>query len=165
MLPCSLDVCLHLSASLVGGVRLLGCLSSHVSELICFPVWLVASGSLEVCLHLFAFICLPAWLVVSGSHYVCLYLPPGLAGCARLSGCLPLLVSQCLAGVSSSVGALLFPSSLVSQPFGVQLGFPEHAFCWHQHRSRTVPARHQEGSNKHRSRTVPARPRLPWGSK
>ena len=62
-----------LSPSLAGGVGLSACLQLiclPFKQLICLPVWLVVSGSLDVSNAYFSlkqFICLPVWLVVSGS--------------------------------------------------------------------------------------------------
>ena len=54
---------LHLSPGLAGGGPLFGCLSSLLSQLIRFPVWLQLSS----------FIYFPVWLVVRDD---CLHLPP-----------------------------------------------------------------------------------------
>ena len=88
---------IHLSPSLAGGVRLSGCLSSlvNLSPFICFPVWLMVSGSSNVSQLIYFLV----WLVVSGSLDVCFHLfpfilSPSLAGSVRLSGCLSSLVFQ-----------------------------------------------------------------------
>ena len=92
----------YLSPSLPGGVWFSGCLSSLVSKFIFVSqsAWwcLVLRMSVFTCLKIH--ICLPVWLVVSGSPDVCLhlsqnlYLSPSLAGCVRFSGCLSSLVSK-----------------------------------------------------------------------
>ena len=104
--------------SLAGGDRLFACLTSLVSQFICFPAWLVVSGSLDVSLRLSPnsnlvpsvargaqhlspnSIFLSVWPVVSGFPAVCLtgfplHLLPILAGGIRLFRYLSSLVSQC----------------------------------------------------------------------
>ena len=77
-------VFLHLPPSLAGGVRLFGCLSSLVSQIlvVSHAVWLAVPGSYRMfvftCLH---FISLTVWLVVSGSLEVCLHLSPNSSVC------------------------------------------------------------------------------------
>ena len=86
---------IHLSHSLVGGVRLFGCL-----QFICLPVWLVVSGSLAVS-DSFAspyddsFVSQSGWwcpaLRLSPIHlspHITIHLSPSLAGGVRLFGCL-----------------------------------------------------------------------------
>ena len=76
------DVCLHLSRSLAGHSFV-----SHsgswlpalrMSVFTCLSVWLVVSGSLDVCPRLSPSMCLPAWLVASGSADVCLHVSPSM---------------------------------------------------------------------------------------
>ena len=77
MVACSSDVCLHLSLSLAGGVRLFGCLSSlvsvHVSPCLAGGIWLCGCLSSHVSLHVSAtalrmsfFTCLPSLVSLSG---------------------------------------------------------------------------------------------------
>ena len=102
------DVYLHLSQisylspSLAGIVRFSRCLSSLVSKFIFVSqsAWwcLVLRMSVFTCLKIH--ICLPVWLVGSGSSDVCLhlsqnsYLSPSLPGGVWFSGCLSSLVSK-----------------------------------------------------------------------
>ena len=121
-----LDVCLHLSPSLAGGVRLFGCLSSLVSlhlaggtrlsrwlvsQLICCGVRLVVSGSLDVCLRLS-----PNSCVSHGQLHLSPFISLRLAGGVCLSGCLSSLVlhvSPCLPGGVWLCGCPSSPSQII----------------------------------------------------
>ena len=65
--------------------------SPDASQFLCLPVWLVVSGSLDVCIHLSL---ISTHLSPSLASVVFLHLPPSLAGGVRLFGCLSSLVSQ-----------------------------------------------------------------------
>ena len=96
-------VAIHLSPNLAGGVQLSGCLQFiclPLSQLICFPVWLVVSRSLAVsnsfvCPYINSFVSQSGWwcpaLWLSPIHLSAListHLFPSLAGGVRLFGCL-----------------------------------------------------------------------------
>ena len=96
-------VAIQLSPNLAGGVQLSGCLQFiclPLSQLICFPVWLVVSRSLAVsnsfvCPYINSFVSQSGWwcpaLRLSPIHLsplVTLHLSPSLAGGVWLSGCL-----------------------------------------------------------------------------
>ena len=96
-----------------GGVRLSRCLSSlvNLSPFICFPIWLMVSGSPDVS----QFMCLPVAIHLSPSLaggvqlfvFTCLASSPSLAGGVRLSRCLPIHLSP---SASSWCPALAFVS-------------------------------------------------------
>ena len=91
-------VAIHLSPNLAGGVQLSGCLQFiclPLSQLICFPVWLVVSRSLAVsnsfvCPYINSFVSQSGWcpaLRLSPIHLsplVATHLSPNLAGGVRL---------------------------------------------------------------------------------
>ena len=94
---------IHLSPSLAGGVRLSGCLQFiclPLQQFICFPVWLVVSGSPDVSNSFVSpysnsFVSQSGWwcpaLRMSPIHLsplTAIHLFPSLAGGVRLSGCL-----------------------------------------------------------------------------
>ena len=99
---------LHLFPNLAHGVRHFGCLPVHVSPSLT-GWWCPA-----VCLHLSPYVCFPIWLMVSGSSDVSqlICLPVWLAGGARLFvfTCLPTFVSQFGGCVSSLVSLHLSPA-------------------------------------------------------
>ena len=103
-------VFLHLFPNLAHGVRLFGCLPVHLSPSLT-GWWCPA-----VCLHLAPYICFPIWLMVSGSSDVSQYmcLPVWLAGDARqfVFTCLLTFVSQ---SGSWCPALRMSPSSFVSQ--------------------------------------------------
>ena len=119
-----------------GGVRLSGCVRIHLSPSLAggsvwlfeyfhlspnsfVPVWLMVSGSPDICLQLSPFICLPVWLVVCGSLDVCLYLSPFMCPWLVVSGspdiCLQL--SPSLAGAVRLFGYLSSLASLHLSPY------------------------------------------------
>ena len=94
---------IYLSPSLAGGVRLFGCLQFiclPIKGFICFPVWLVVSGSLAVSnsfvsAYGHSFVSQSGWLCpalclspIHLSLLIEIHLCPRLAGGVRLLGCL-----------------------------------------------------------------------------
>ena len=126
-------VAIHLSPNLAGGVQLSGCLQFiclPLYQLICFPVWLVVSGSSAVsnsCPPLWQLICLPIWLVVSGFgclQFICLALWQLI--------CLPVwLVVSGSSAVSVTLvmsGSLAVSNSFVSKSGWWRLCLPNDSF-------------------------------------
>ena len=127
-------VAIHLSPNLAGGVQLSGCLQFiclPLSQLICFPVWLVVSRSLAVsnsfvCPYINSFVSQSGWwcpaLRLSPIHLsplVATHLSPNLAGGVQLFGwlqfiCLPIYRFVCLPVWLVVSGSLAVSNSFVS---------------------------------------------------
>ena len=125
----------HLFPSLAGGVPLSGCLQFiclPLYQLICFPVWLVVSGSSAVSnsfvpprdtslVSQSGWWCLALWLSpIHLSPLVTLHLSPSLAGGVWLSGCLQFICLRLVAihlSPSLAGGVRLSMLSAVSNSF------------------------------------------------
>ena len=109
-------VSLHLSPSLAGGVRLVGCVSSpvspHLSSVVSLYLFLLFLSFVSQCASAARLSgCSGVWLSASLSVPVSPHLSPRLASGVRLSRCLSLLVSLRLSGcVSFLVSLHSFPN-------------------------------------------------------
>jgi len=103
---------IHLSPSLTGWWCPAVCL--HLSPYICFPIWLMVSGSPDVSLYSFPFNGLSPGMPSAAPVFGCLsllvsrHLTPSLASVVRVSGCFSSLVSLHLSPALSSGIRLVF---------------------------------------------------------